>query len=1182
MAGTDAQGEALLAAVAEDYLERLRSGARPAISEYTRRYPEFAERIEEFLPTLGLVEVFKPGSGDATGSFGAATVSGPEISLERLGDFRILREVGRGGMGIVYEAEQESLGRRVALKVLLASRLLDGKLIARFDREAKAAARLHHTNIVPVFGVGESDGVRYYVMQFIRGLGLDRVLDEIRSLEGISAPVTGSLERGKRDEELDAADMARSLASGQFSPSINVALEADLGRRSGTDKADDMGGSTLTQVNQSNLTMARDSGSSYFRSVARLGLQVAEALAYAHEQGTLHRDIKPSNLLLDSHGTVWVTDFGLAKASADSDLTHTGDVVGTIRYMAPERFAGRCDARSDVYALGLTLYELLAKRPAFAADDRNALLREVTLSQPVRLRRISRAIPRDLETIIFKAIEKDPGHRYDSAADLAEDLRRYSQDRPIAARRVTSVERLVRWGRRNPLVAALLTAIFLLLATVASVTSKLYVETRYRAIEEERAREQALQANATLETKQTILERLLYATSLKAAQSAWESDNAGLCRDMLENVRPRGNTLDLRGFEWHFWRRRFRPAIRTLPGYDKPVCSVAASRDGSRIAAGGFDGTVLIWNADSGKLLIRLAGSDIVHAVAFKPDAQQIAAACADGIIRVWSTADGRLLHGLDGHQGRVWNVAFAPDGRRLASAGADGTTRLWDTESGALLQTHRGKVTRRRNVAFSPDGTSFASVTADAVVSVWGVDGGADMATIRFDNPVEGIRLSAPQIECVRFSPDGRSLFANSLGSSGLIEWRTAGAGVFSLERFRPVDKLDSQQTLVRLVAFDLSESGTIARLNFDGTIRIDSKASGSEPMTLDLGAADIRSLALLPDGERLVTAGPGPAVTVWDTRPRPSVRTFVDAAATAAAASSENPEACIAVSPDGRRVACAGGAMPIRVRDVETGRVVSEFGGNAGSIQTIAYCPDGRYIAAGGTDELIHIWDASSCREVATLKGNRAPVGRLSFSPDGKTLASAGLGGLVRVWEVESGLERFRIPDDSTASVVTFSADGKILASDGFRKIRLIDTRRQQILRSAEKPAPDEVFITALSFSPSGTELAGACSDGILRIWDIVVLRGDTSAPRPRLILRGHGGRLASVAYSPDGRRLASAGVDGTVRLWHPVGGHELLTLKGHDRPVTSVVFSPDGNRIISVGDDRTIKVWIARDAS
>jgi WD40 repeat protein len=389
-----------------------------------------------------------------------------------------------------------------------------------------------------------------------------------------------------------------------------------------------------------------------------------------------------------------------------------------------------------------------------------------------------------------------------------------------------------------------------------------------------------------------------------------------------------------------------------------------------------------------------------------------------------------------------------------------------------------------------------------------------------------------------------------------------------------------NTSRSFATVSSFDIIRNGMIGQLDSDGTIRLESTGNDSKRITLDVEHADIRSLALAPDGSRLVTGGPGRTVTIWDTRPDPSVRTFVDSAGPASLSLPEVSAACIALSPDGQKVASAGGARPIRIRDLETGRVLFDFGDQPGSIQTIAYSPDGRYIAAGGTEKLIHIWDAGSGHERITIKGHGAPVGRIAFSPDGTALAAAGLGGLVRVWDVKTGLERFRIPVDSSATSVAFSPDGTMLASDGFRKLRLTDSRSGQTLRLAENPFPDEVFLTALAFSPSGRELAGACSDDTVRIWEIAELLRPASQPRAQRVLRGHGGKVTGVAYSPDGRRLASAGEDGTVRLWDTVEGHELLTLKGHERPVTGVVFSSDGNKILSVSDDRTIKVWIANE--
>ena len=398
--------------------------------------------------------------------------------LERLGDYRILREVGRGGMGVVYEAEQESLGRRVALKVLPDAALADAQQVLRFEREARAAARLHHTNIVPVFGVGRDDGHHYYVMQFIPGMGLDAVLEELRRLRrGAGVPARRAAAADRRGGQRGGGgrgDPHRAVLAGRrgrrdtglgttlaASSSAPLVRPATLAPRPADSSVVSLPGASADSLARS------DPDRTFFRSVARIGLQVAEALEYANRQGILHRDVKPSNLLLDPKGNVWVADFGLAKAADAEDLTHTGDIVGTVRYMAPERFAGKCDARSRRLRLGLTLYELLALRPAFEASDRHELMRRVMSEEPERLRGLVPHLPRDLETIVAKAIAREPAERYPTAAALAEDLQRFLEDRPIKARRVTAAEQAWRWARRNPAVASL--AAGLLLALVAGL-----------------------------------------------------------------------------------------------------------------------------------------------------------------------------------------------------------------------------------------------------------------------------------------------------------------------------------------------------------------------------------------------------------------------------------------------------------------------------------------------------------------------------------------------------------------------------------------------------------------------------------------------------------------------------------------------------------------------------------------
>ena len=340
-------------------------------------------------------------------------------------------------MGVVYEAEQESLGRHVALKVLPAHSLLEPQRLRRFQREAKAAARLHHTNIVPVYGVGEQDGLHYYVMQFIQGLGLDQVLAELRKLR--PAPTVEDAPLSVHGTA-SAASAAHSLLTGRFETA-----PPDAG------SPPDSGGSSAVRLpGQADGAPPSRTGREYWRSVARVGVQVGDALAYAHGQGVLHRDVKPSNLLLDARGNVWVTDFGLAKAADGEDLTHTGDIVGTLRYMAPECFGGRGDARADVYSLGLTLYELLTLRPAFVGKDRNQLLAQAMQGEPPRPRSLDRDVPRDLETVVLKAIARDPAHRYATAAELASDLRRFVDDRPVRARRVGWAELAWRGAGATP------------------------------------------------------------------------------------------------------------------------------------------------------------------------------------------------------------------------------------------------------------------------------------------------------------------------------------------------------------------------------------------------------------------------------------------------------------------------------------------------------------------------------------------------------------------------------------------------------------------------------------------------------------------------------------------------------------------------------------------------------------
>jgi serine/threonine protein kinase/tetratricopeptide (TPR) repeat protein len=518
----------LIEQLVDEFTARCRGGQDPLVAEFADRYPDLAEKLREVLPPIALMEQLKRKRA-------AVDIAGFEPGVpERIGDHRILREIGRGGMGVVYEARQESLDRRVALKILPRHSTLDPKRLIRFRVEAQAAARLHHTNIVPVFGLFETDGLFYYAMQFIEGQGLHELVATLRTRRQQAADnqarhsTRKQLGKGatKRPEaawlENLAATVDGTLPDGPppVTPALprkptRTAAQPNSAGKPPTRPTPNGAPSRPVLVNQINSAgrlpplYGQRPLRSYWDQVAAVGVQVADALQHAHDQGILHRDIKPANLLLDGRGGVWVTDFGLAKLLEQSDVTSAGDVIGTLQYMAPESTHGESDARSDVYSLGLTLYELLTLETPYAESNPARLLRLVSEQDPIAPRKRNSEIPRDLETIVLKATTRDPSRRYPSARALASDLRRFLEDRPIKARRAAPLEKGWRWCRRNKTVALLsATAVgSLLLATAVGWLS--YASTT-RALEAEslRRREAEVATKTAEDSMQLSLEAL--------------------------------------------------------------------------------------------------------------------------------------------------------------------------------------------------------------------------------------------------------------------------------------------------------------------------------------------------------------------------------------------------------------------------------------------------------------------------------------------------------------------------------------------------------------------------------------------------------------------------------------------------------------------------------------------------
>lgn len=488
---TDHNGEVSVEPAYEVLLDRaaelLRDGDQQGFERLLADHADQRDELLRMAPTLKAIAALDVDAMDGESSGERAAGGG-----RTLGDFRIVHELGRGGMGIVYEAEQVSMGRRVALKVLPFAALASGKGLQRFHNEVRAAAALDHPGVVSVYSVGEERGVHYYAMQLVRGRSMADLIVQLRA------------------ERMDDNSPAGSEGASDAPPGADpdATTKAELAHSGGT------------------VESRRDR--ERYRSAARLGIQAAEALQHAHDQGVVHRDIKPGNLLLDAEGGLYVADFGLARVEADAGVTMTGDVLGTLRYMAPEQALAKrsvIDHRADLYALGATLYELLTLERAFTGEDRSELLKQIALDDPKPLRAIDRDIPVDLETIVLKTLQKSPEDRYDNAQELANDLRAFLDHRPITAKRPTPAQIVAKWSRRHVGVVWTAVCAAVLLAIIAIASAVLLT----------RSRDEAYRQREIAEAKTHAAE---HAERIATEQAERSDHLAQFLKEMLQSVGP--------------------------------------------------------------------------------------------------------------------------------------------------------------------------------------------------------------------------------------------------------------------------------------------------------------------------------------------------------------------------------------------------------------------------------------------------------------------------------------------------------------------------------------------------------------------------------------------------------------------------------------------------------------------
>jgi WD40 repeat protein/tRNA A-37 threonylcarbamoyl transferase component Bud32 len=1110
------------------YLEQAEHGHPPDQQEFIAKHPDLAAELQSFFADQAqfqqLAGELAPGGAQiepepenqtlASPTPGSATpdhLSDPrsatmawkdrsrdlhENVVRYFGDYELLEEIARGGMGVVFKARQTSLNRIVALKMILSGQLASPEDVQRFRTEAEAAAQLDHPGIVPIFEVGQHEGQHYFAMGFVEG---------------------GSL--------------AARVVEGPLPP----------------------------------------------RDAAKILRAVAVAVQYAHDHGVIHRDLKPGNVLLDKDGKPRVTDFGLAKLiESGSDLTGTGQILGTPSYMPPEQAAAQVSAisrLSDVYSLGAILYCLLTGRPPFQAANPLETLLQVQKQEPLPPWQLNPNIPRDLDTVALKCLDKSPARRYGSACDLAEELQRYLDGKPILARPVGIVERSWRWCRRNRIVAGLIGAVAMLLIAGTIISCYFAVQAADRANEKANLAEEKgilAETNAALAGSEREARTKAQELAARNGQIANEEKQARVATEKQLRIATAERLAAMSMF-----KRSTFPAVSLALAVES---GRATRHDDEGLVPSSQQALLDALGAIGGRPLV--GHHSAITCMAISPDSRWVVTGSSDNTARVWDlTAEensGTLPRVLNGHRATIGSVAFSPDSRWIVTGSDDSTARIWDltaenpSAAPRVLTGHRGLIW---SVAISPDKRWIVTGSVDKTARVWDLTG---------ENPPHSRVLTGHKagVTSVAISPDSRWVVTASIDNTTRVWPLDVGAMAADPHILPGIGESDNAFKMA------ISPDGHwIVTTSMEGPARVwdlTAKNPAENFREINEHQGPITTLAVSPDGRWIVTACLDRNVHVWDlTADDPTANPRV-------LAGHEGEVCCVAISPDSRWIVTASDSIDkqARVWDLAAENPAAEpriLSGHQSGIRTVAISPDNRWIVTGSLDSTARVWRLEAENSAANprlVSGHQRGITSLAISRDDRLMVTGSTDGAALVWQLagEHPVANPRVFAGHAGVVtsVAISPDKRLIVTASRDKTaRVWDLNNQDPVAGPRVLNAYKSGITGVAISPDQHWVVTGHNHGTVGVWDLSVEDPNASLR----ILSGHHGYLTSVAISSDNRWIASGSQDGTARIWdlgseNPAANPRIL--RGHQSSITSVAFGPDGRRVVTGSDDKTVRVW------